>query len=844
MGSRDETFYRQLAERAGLDYVRLEAGAVDAEAAQLFPAELARRFDAIAVRVEHDALTVAAATVEAEQLAAVVHGVTGRKAHIVVTTPERIIAAQEQVFGSPPVLRTDRFLPAAQAPPAETAFLRRLAASRGLEFTELSALEEECDVEAARLIPERLSRRLRVLGLGVDGDELRLATAYPLDERALTVVESVTGYTPHQIIAPSSRIHAGLDRAFAGAGRRQPLGPPPTNGGRAYEAGRRLGELLIAGRAPSPASLRHALAVQRRTGDRIGRVLVSLGYISQERLAATLAEQLRVPHAHAYEVRPKGAVASALPESVCRAHLFVPLDIVDGVLVVAMADPVSSDAATALRTSTALPTRVLVATESSVRAALEQLFADRYVDLATVELVRRRPEESAHRVLTPAQKLFFLVLLAAVGIGLAIAAVPTLIALTLLSILFYFAGAAYKLALVSHGVRKPAEVPVSANELALLEDRSLPTYTILVPLYHEAELAAQIVEAIDALDYPKTKLDVKLLVEEDDAATIAAVRRARLGSHCHVVVVPDSQPRTKPKACNYGLLHARGEYVVIFDAEDAPEPDQLRKAVIAFRKAPPEVVCVQAKLNYWNRNQNLLTRWFTAEYSQWFDLFLPGLSATRAPIPLGGTSCHFVTEKLLELGAWDPFNVTEDADVGIRLARAGYTTVMIDSTTYEEANSRVYNWIRQRSRWIKGYVQTWLVHMRHPLQLWDELGPAGFSSFQLVVGGTALTVLLNPIYWGLTSAWALTEAGVIRHLFPGPIYFAAAFNLLFGNFAFTYLNAAGAYRRGYYDLVKYSLFSPLYWALMSVAAWKGLLQLVTRPSYWEKTVHGLAEASR
>jgi cellulose synthase/poly-beta-1,6-N-acetylglucosamine synthase-like glycosyltransferase len=283
---------------------------------------------------------------------------------------------------------------------------------------------------------------------------------------------------------------------------------------------------------------------------------------------------------------------------------------------------------------------------------------------------------------------------------------------------------------------------------------------------------------------------------------------------------------------------------VIYDAEDAPEPDQLKKAVVAFRKVPPDVVCVQAKLNYWNRSQNLLTRWFTAEYAQWFDLFLPGLSATRAPIPLGGTSCHFLTEKLLELGAWDPFNVTEDADVGIRLARAGYRTVMVDSTTYEEANSRAYNWIRQRSRWIKGYVQTWLVHMRRPARLWRELGPGGFTSFQLVIGGTALTMLLNPLYWGLTSAWALTQAGVIREIFPGPIYFAGAFNLLFGNFAFTYLNAAGSYRRGYSELVKYSLLSPLYWALMSIAAWKGVLQLLTRPSYWEKTVHGLAEAVR
>jgi cellulose synthase/poly-beta-1,6-N-acetylglucosamine synthase-like glycosyltransferase len=224
----------------------------------------------------------------------------------------------------------------------------------------------------------------------------------------------------------------------------------------------------------------------------------------------------------------------------------------------------------------------------------------------------------------------------------------------------------------------------------------------------------------------------------------------------------------------------------------------------------------------------------------WFDLFLPGLDATGAPIPLGGTSTHFRLDKLLELGAWDPFNVTEDADVGIRLTRAGYRTAMVDSVTLEEANSRVYNWIRQRSRWVKGYVQTWLVHMRDPALLWRQLGPANFLSFQLVIGGTFLTMLMNPIFWGLTSVWALTEAGLIREIFPSFIYFASGANLFIGNFVFSYLNVLGALRRGYHDLVKYALFSPLYWALMSVGAWKGFLQLITRPSYWEKTVHGLA----
>jgi cellulose synthase/poly-beta-1,6-N-acetylglucosamine synthase-like glycosyltransferase len=225
----------------------------------------------------------------------------------------------------------------------------------------------------------------------------------------------------------------------------------------------------------------------------------------------------------------------------------------------------------------------------------------------------------------------------------------------------------------------------------------------------------------------------------------------------------------------------------------------------------------------------------------WFDIYMPGLDASDSPIPLGGTSNHFVTRELIELGAWDPYNVTEDADLGIRLNKAGFKTAIVDSTTYEEANSELNNWVRQRSRWVKGYIQTWLVHMRHPVRLLRQLGIRRFTSFQLTIGGTFVGFLLNPIYWGLTTLWLLTEAGVIRELFPSFVYYAAAIGLVLGNFVFTYVNAAGSMQRGYFELVKYALFSPVYWGLMSIGAWKGLLQLFTKPFYWEKTIHGLDE---
>jgi cellulose synthase/poly-beta-1,6-N-acetylglucosamine synthase-like glycosyltransferase len=344
---------------------------------------------------------------------------------------------------------------------------------------------------------------------------------------------------------------------------------------------------------------------------------------------------------------------------------------------------------------------------------------------------------------------------------------------------------------------------------------------------------------LSELDYPPEKLQIMLLLEENDAATVQAAEKMDLPPHFQRVIVPDSQPKTKPKACNWGLDLARSDLLVIYDAEDVPERDQLRKAAAAFRKVPPQVVCLQAKLNYFNQRQNLLTRWFTAEYSVWFDLFLPGLTASGAPIPLGGTSNHFRVAPLKELGGWDPFNVTEDCDLGVRLHKHGYRTAMIDSTTWEEANSHFWGWIRQRSRWVKGYIQTYLVHTRRPWQLLRQLGLRNWFSFQMTVGGSIVCFLLNPVYWLLTLLWILTGADTINAMFPGPIYVAGVFCLLVGNFVFVYLNVAGCMNRGYYDLVKYAVITPLYWLMMSWAAYKAFGQLLINPHYWEKTRHGL-----
>ncbi len=386
------------------------------------------------------------------------------------------------------------------------------------------------------------------------------------------------------------------------------------------------------------------------------------------------------------------------------------------------------------------------------------------------------------------------------------------------------------------------EIKVGRDEIALAGPYEWPTYTIFCPLYREWQVVPQFVDAMKQLDYPKEKLEIIFLLEENDEETIEKVHAADLPPYFRIVIVPHSKPKTKPKAMNYGLQFAAGEYLVIYDAEDKPEPDQLKKAVLSFRRCGKDVVCVQAKLNFYNPRQNVLTRLFTAEYSLWFDLVLPGLQSISAPIPLGGTSNHFRTSAIKSLHGWDAFNVTEDCDLGMRLARKGYRTEIIDSTTHEEANSNIRNWINQRSRWIKGYIITYFVHMREPLKTIQNGRWRDLLFFQFVVGGKVTSLFINPIMWLITISYFLfrsTFGAFIESLFPGPVYYIGVFSFLFGNFLYLYYYMIGCAHRKQEHLIKYVFLVPIYWLGMSVAAWKALYEVVVRPHYWAKTRHGL-----
>ncbi len=376
-------------------------------------------------------------------------------------------------------------------------------------------------------------------------------------------------------------------------------------------------------------------------------------------------------------------------------------------------------------------------------------------------------------------------------------------------------------------------------------DDALPVYTVMCALYREASSVDGLLSAIERLDYPAEKLDIIFAVEADDRETRAAIAARKTRMPVSVIAVPAAGPRTKPKALNVALPFAHGTFTVIYDAEDRPEPNQLRCALQAFRAAGNDLACVQARLCIDNTADSPLSRYYTAEYAGQFDVFLPGLTAMGLPLPLGGSSNHFHTATLRDIGGWDPYNVTEDADLGMRLARFGYRADMIDSTTYEEAPAHVGPWLRQRTRWFKGWMQTWLVHMRQPGRLLRELGLPGFLAFQLMVGGNALAALVHPLFvagliYSIADGSALWRGDTAALAVLGAFYGVTA---VIGYLSSAFLGWLGLIRRGLSSTAWVLVLTPVHWLLLSLAAWRAVYQLIFAPYRWEKTAHGLARTS-
>jgi cellulose synthase/poly-beta-1,6-N-acetylglucosamine synthase-like glycosyltransferase len=435
---------------------------------------------------------------------------------------------------------------------------------------------------------------------------------------------------------------------------------------------------------------------------------------------------------------------------------------------------------------------------------------------------RAHPARSAKRTLTRAQIIAIVTLLALLAAGLVLAPTSTTQALR---------GSAYALFTAAIALRLVAAASLKPPPSRLAAPSAWPTYSVLCPIYREANVVVELVAALAAVDYPRNALDIKLLVEGDDPDTLAAAQRAADGkAYIEVVIVPPAQPRTKPKALQAGLARARGDFLVIYDAEDRPHPQQLRAALAAFEDGPATLACVQAPLVVDNGARAWIARQFAAEYAILFNEILPLLARLRLPFPLGGTSNHFRTEALRAVGGWGSYNVTEDADLGYRLARARYGLGVITPPTWEEAPVTFEAWLAQRTRWIKGHMQTWLVLMREPFAAAREMGLGGFIAMQLVLGGGIAAAFVHAPLALLLLIALLSPARLL-----GEADLALA---LFGYCAAMFAALSATALSGNYSHLRAAFTMPLYWPLATIAAWRALYGLIARPHFWAKTAHG------
>lgn len=599
-------------------------------------------------------------------------------------------------------------------------------------------------------------------------------------------------------------------------------------------------DLLLDSGLITREQLELARAAKDRTGSHIDEVLITLGMISTDELRSVMARAWSLPVTDLATTQRDENLIRRWSGQMMIAENWMPVRRdPDGVLRVATARVPDDERRAHIEEVLGEPVRFVVATSWDIRNLLLTVFHKAIADDAANELFRQNPGLSARVVFSRGQKIGFIALAAIGLVSLVLWPVPTVItALTVVSLAF-LGSTVFKFLIAMRGAKYDIVERVTKAQVDALTDAELPTYTVLVPVFKEANIVPQLVGNLGKIDYPADKLEVLVLIEEEDHLTREAYLNSNPPPNFHIVTIPKGTPQTKPRACNVGLFFASGEYLVIFDAEDAPDPDQLKKCVVAFRRGGPKTVCVQAALNYFNAGENVLTRMFTLEYNYWFDYMLAGLDAADLPIPLGGTSNHFRTAALIELGGWDPYNVTEDADLGIRASAMGYRVGVVNSTTMEEANTSIPNFIRQRSRWIKGYMQTSLVHARRPVSLIRKIGLRRFASFALLIAGTPITFLgVIPLYV-LTVLTIIIPTEWLSPFFPVWLLWITLVNFIIGNSAMVYLSMMGPYKRGTFDLILWSLLNPVYWILHSLASYKALWQLLFKPHYWEKTEHGL-----
>lgn len=588
--------------------------------------------------------------------------------------------------------------------------------------------------------------------------------------------------------------------------------------------------LMTDGYVSSHAFL-EALSVQKRHGGHIPDILLSRNGISAAALLEAQARHWAAPLVDPMRQRPDRDLIDAIGAAECLRAGLLPIGREAGRVQVATAHPDRFAQHRRALEHALGPVEMVLAPASAILSAT---IASEGFRLAALAEMRSPLAESCRdwgggsgRMFPVVMALLLLAfwmqpyVIAAILLGWALL---TLLAVTLLRVAAAFAALR---------TQPPSPPPPAIARL--------PRVSIMIALFQEQDIAPRLIRRLDKIDYPRDLLDVLILIEDEDRMTREALAKTILPPWIRVVTVPPGSIKTKPRALNFGLDLCRGSLIGIYDAEDAPEPQQLRKMVAHFYRSGPEVACLQGVLDFYNPRTNWLSRCFTMEYAVWFRLLLPGLQRLGLAFPLGGTTLFFRRSALEALGGWDAHNVTEDADLGIRLARHGYRAELLDSVTEEEANCRALPWVRQRSRWLKGYMMTWGVHMQNPALLWRQLGPWKFWGFQILFLSTVSQFLLAPILW---SFW-LIPMGL-----PHPVtsvFSQTAFLALMALFILTEvvnitltLIALQKTRHGLNWLWALSLH--FYFPLGALASYKAAWEMVCKPFYWDKTSHGHFDA--
>ncbi len=589
-----------------------------------------------------------------------------------------------------------------------------------------------------------------------------------------------------------------------------------------------LGVALLRSAVVAPHHMLQALARDNRRQGRFVDTLLVRGHADETALYTVIADHWAVGLADLTATPPDCRLLDKVDAVDCLRHGVLPWKISGGTTVIACAYPADFPNQRTWLEAAFGPVAMAVAPACQIETALLRARGTQLAHRAETRVAEAEScrNFNARKLRAPAAALAALLAVAVWNWPLLVWAV-----LTATALLAMLAFTGLKIAALL-AMRRPAAAEQDPPQIA-----HLPVVSAMVALYRESDIATRLVARLGKLDYPMELLDILLVVEEDDLITRQALAQADLPIWMQVITVPTGAVRTKPRALNYALNHCRGSIIGVYDAEDAPEADQIRKVVNRFHQRGPEVVCLQGVLDFYNPRSNWLARCFTIEYAAWFRLFLPGIERLGLAVPLGGTTLFFRREALEELGGWDAHNVTEDADLGLRIARHGYRTELIDTVTLEEANCRALPWVKQRSRWIKGFMITWATHMRDPAALWRQLGPRRFAGFQILFMGSILQALLAPLLW---SFW-LVPLGLghpLASALPPALFTSLWLTFLATEVLTIGFGMAGLARTRHRLSPLWVPTLSLYHPLATLAAYKGLWELLTRPFYWDKTSHG------